>query len=535
MIGVVANPADYPVVEEFFELFKTPWELYRSDRCYDVLLLMGDVPLPRNQVRAVLVYAGRGLACDAGERIEVLARRVDPLMLSYKGTQLPIYDESVTFRGDNDDAALVDEKSHQLAACSRPSPDRTLVRVGYDLFAEVRILLTVGQPIATAGFPTLDLHVAILRDLILACGVPLVEIPPVPAGYRFAACLTHDVDHPHKLDHTMFGFLYRATLGSLIGLMRGRQSLGNMLLNWGAVVKLPLLHLRLVPDPWGEFGRQYSQLEGGARSTFFVIPFGDRAGTDAPRLRASCYGAADIADQMKAIIASGCEIGLHGIDAWLDTSEGRKELEEIRRITGLTQIGVRMHWLFHDEKSPATLEEAGIDFDSTVGYNETIGYRAGTTQVYKPLQARWLLELPLHIMDTALFYPKHLNLSFSEAWEETGKVIDNAVKFGGSMTVNWHDRSIASERLWGDFYSKLIAELAARGAWLASAAQTVAWFRKRRSAVFEFVGQSSDVRVKVCDDRFDDLPELQVKIYRKATQRWSVGLPPLSEVRGAES
>ena len=30
MIGVIADPAEHDVVREFFELFKTPWEFYRS-------------------------------------------------------------------------------------------------------------------------------------------------------------------------------------------------------------------------------------------------------------------------------------------------------------------------------------------------------------------------------------------------------------------------------------------------------------------------------------------------------------------------
>ena len=38
MIGVVARPEDHDVVREFFELFKTPWEFYRRDRRYRVVL-----------------------------------------------------------------------------------------------------------------------------------------------------------------------------------------------------------------------------------------------------------------------------------------------------------------------------------------------------------------------------------------------------------------------------------------------------------------------------------------------------------------
>ncbi len=105
-------------------------------------------------------------------------------------------------------------------------------------------------------------------------------------------------------------------------------------------------------------------------------------------------------------MTAGCEVGLHGIDAWLDSSKGREELEEIRRLTGASEIGVRMHWLYYDQQSPVALEKAGAAYDSTIGYNETVGYRAGTTQAYKPLEATRLLELPLHVMDTALFYPR---------------------------------------------------------------------------------------------------------------------------------
>ena len=93
------------------------------------------------------------------------------------------------------------------------------MRIGYDLFSEIRTLLTQGQPPANADMPALELHIAFLRDLIIGHGIRLIEVPPVPDGHSFIACLTHDVDHPsirqHKWDHTIFGFLYRAVFGSL--------------------------------------------------------------------------------------------------------------------------------------------------------------------------------------------------------------------------------------------------------------------------------------------------------------------------------
>src|SRR5439155_671266 len=113
------------------------------------------------------------------------------------------------------------------------------------------------------------------------------------------------------------------------------------------------------------------------------------------------------------------------------------------------------------------------------GYNETIGYRNGTTQVFNPPGATTLLELPLHIQDGALFYPNRLDLSESEAEKRCRALIDNARQFGGVLTVLWHDRSHGPERFWGDFYIRLVQALKSSKGWFATAGRVVSWFRKR--------------------------------------------------------
>jgi len=94
-------------------------------------------------------------------------------------------------------------------------------------------------------------------------------------------------------------------------------------------------------------------------------------------------------------------------------SRGAK-VRESRSGHGKSEVGVRMHWLLRDENTFCVLEESGYDYDSTAGYNETVGYRCGTTQTFR----RWvqtLLELPLHIQDGAMFYSQRLDLSETEA------------------------------------------------------------------------------------------------------------------------
>ncbi len=522
MIGVIADSADHAVVREFFELFKTPWEFFRADRKYEVLLCAGDARFDET-AKLVLLYSGSKIAFDDQQKLQTRCTEGNPHILSHRGNQIPIYGNCLTFP-EIGNGILVEEDSRECAAYLEQSGERVVARIGYDLFSEIRTLLTSGQPVANASLPAVESHIALLRDLITGCGVPLVEIPPVPNGYQFTACLTHDVDHPairhHKWDHTMFGFLYRATFDSLRKLIRAQMSVQDLLANWKAALKLPFIHFGLAKDFWSEFDDRYLELEKGLRSTFFVIPFRNYRGSNshgpAPRLRAARYEAKDIAATILKLSEAGCEIGLHGIDAWLGSPQGREELEEIRRLTGNSEIGVRMHWLYYDQESPVALETAGAAYDSTLGYNETVGYRVGTTQVYKPLNANQLLELPLHVMDTALFYPAHLNLSPKLARTLLARMVDNAVRFGGCLTINWHDRSTAPERLWGAPYRDLIQDLKARGAWFATAREAVSWFGKRRSVEFEEdPTYPSSVRAKISSNYGHDLPGLRMRIYKE--------------------
>ena len=91
-------------------------------------------------------------------------------------------------------------------------------------------------------------------------------------------------------------------------------------------------------------------------------------------------------------------------------------------------------------------------------------------------------------------------------------MIAGAVRFGGVLTVNWHDRSLAPERLWVGAYRWLLDNCKARGAWFATAAQTVAWFQKRRAVTFAPTG---DGRIKIqAAGGPEDLPALRVRIFQ---------------------
>ncbi len=499
MIAVVAKSEDHAVVAEFFELFKTPWEFFHAASPAEVVLCAQN-KIPANTAKLVLIYGSEPYSLDSEHVFK-------KSFSTNKSEAFPIYGRQ-----------QASQKNVGLILWQTQSAEQIVVRIGYDLFAEVRHLLTIGQPLENAATPTLEKHIELLRELILRHAAPLLEIPPVPVGKNFIACLSHDVDHVgirnHKLDHTFFGFLYRASIGSVLDVFRGKKTFSQLATNWLAVLKLPFVHLGLAKDFWYQFDH-YVELENGVASTFFIIPKKGETGLDAkgqrsPK-RAASYDARDLKEILVGLKKVGKEIGIHGLDAWRDVAAGRDEKKIISEITGARETGVRMHWLYFGETAHQTLESAGFTYDSTVGYNATVGYRAGTTQVFKPLTVNHLLELPMHAMDTALFYPAYLNLSPKQAAEKMSPLITFAAQNGGAFVVNWHDRSIAPERLWDGSYSELIAECKRNGAWFATTGQAVEWFRQRRETLFECSVSSVKIRAAKCSE--NKLPNLRVRVH----------------------
>jgi hypothetical protein len=493
MIGVSCREEQRAAVAEFFELFKTPWEPHRPQGSYHTLLVSAGLPVPLSAARLVVVFGPAPRADDTAQDVSA-GSVLGGTRLELDHGVTPLYGGAMALvPGAPADASI--GGADGTFGVRRDFDGRHVWRVGYDLFEEVRILLGRGQPLESAANPTLDLHVELLRRWMLAAGVSFVEIPPAPAGYPFAVALTHDIDfvgiRRHKFDHTLFGFLWRATAGGLIQFAKGRQSLRNTWRNLVAVLKLPLVWVGAAKDFWMGFDA-YRHIERGLAPTYFFIPFRGRAGDKVnaanPGRRAGPYELAEVADLIRELKAEGCEVGVHGIDSWHDVAKGREEIARVAEYKGDRDIGIRMHWLLQDESTPRVLEQAGYLYDSTSGYNDDIGYRAGTHQVFRPLDCRTLLEMPMHIQDGALFYAGKLALSESVAWDRCQAMIANTGRSGGVLTVLWHDRSLGPERHWGDFYARLVDDLKKRGAWFANARTVVDWFRARRAVRFTAQG-----------------------------------------------
>jgi hypothetical protein len=316
----------------------------------------------------------------------------------------------------------------------------------------------------------------------------------------------------------MFGFAYRSLVPKYLKGLDRETYLARYLKNLGALMSLPLVHMGLRPDFWYPLER-YPEVEKEAKSTFFFIPFKDRPGDSmdgkTARYRAAQYDVCRYREPIRSLTRQGCEVGLHGIDSWRDSRKGREELDTIRGITGDDRIGVRMHWLYFSDETPKRLQEAGVYYDSTLGYNDTVGFRSGTTQVFRLPGTANVFELPLHVQDTAMLYPARMNASESEAIALCGELLEKIKIYGGVFTLNWHDRSLAPERNWDAAYLALLGMLRERKTWFATGGEAVAWFEKRRACCFESPGSSDgipEVRMRIREG--GNGPPLTLRVHR---------------------
>ena len=513
MIGVITEKCHKYIVNEFFELFKTPWDYYTEGERYNVLLTTKK-EMPPSHCALTIIFSSQETEWDINEKIS-LQMHENP-KVRYENIEFPVYGH-ISYLKSGQRTKKAKHLLDGVVNFVTTKDDRIIIRVGYDLFYEIGYLLNTGQPIENSLIPTMDLHAQFLRKCIINAGQPLVEIPPIPPGYDFICCLTHDVDfagiNNHRFDRTMLGFLYRALVKSFIYFCKGRKSFRYLCRNWKAALAVPFVHLRLVKDFWMQF-EKYHAIERGLNSTFYFIPFSDHAGDNgrkpAPKARACKYNLEILKPQLSKLRSRGYEIGLHGIDAWNNKGKGRTEIDRIRGFTDSKEIGVRMHWLYFSENSGKLLEQAGFSYDSSLGYNDAIGYRNGSVQPFILPKTLQFLELPLNIQDTSMFYQERMNLSEERAADLCQKIVNINTLFGGTLTINWHHRSIAPERLWDGYYLLLLKKIKKSRVLFLSGSRAVRWFRNRRKLKFVNCGENPNT-IKI---ELSGLPDFKIDDYQ---------------------
>ncbi len=320
-------------------------------------------------------------------------------------------------------------------------------------------------------------------------------VPLWPHGRRFAVCLTHDVDLM-SLQLTPGQALRYARAG----LAPGIPGVGQGLLR---VIRPPVRLARSVRSGIVRAPSLRDTLErpvaleaerGAAASYFFTVP------PPGPRSRYDCvYAPTDrclfrekrmrVADLMRTLVDEGFDVGLHGgYAAALTPGVLTAEREILEAATGLEVTTTRQHFLRWDiHQTPLYEEEAGLLADSSLGFNSTVGFRAGTSMPFHHFsvarrQQLRLLEVPLIAQDGALLEQHGLRLDLEGARALLRRLFDAVAGVGGVMTLLFHpDKLVYPD--WLALYEWSLDHALENDAWLTSLHDLERWWRLREAAI----------------------------------------------------
>jgi len=300
--------------------------------------------------------------------------------------------------------------------------------------------------------------------------------PTWPDGKPFAVCLTHDVDAVSLYSLRQSLRSRKAQLLNSNGVFQKVRSLA------GLGIDLALSEIRSKQkDPlhcyecWLK-----AEKECGAHSTFFFWP--GLSAVTKPHHTDCRYELTDpvvfdnqkctVAEMIREIDQQGWEIGLH--PSWYsfdDVNELKRQKESLEKALGGEVISIRQHYLHYDiHVTPAVHAEAGFKYDSTLGFNDNVGFRFGTCYPYHLYDLRAenelpIMEIPLIIQDGAMLNPaKGMRLDEETAFQYVKQIAEAVEKVGGVLTLLWHPNGIINQPWW-DLYLRILKYLKEKDAW----------------------------------------------------------------------
>jgi hypothetical protein len=328
----------------------------------------------------------------------------------------------------------------------------------------------------TALRSSLDLLDPPLERLRRGLGAP----PPAWDGATFVVALTHDVDSVRRW--TRIGLRGAAArLKADATAVRGRSAAREA----KALALAPLHKLRGTDPNWRfeEIVRETRRRDASG-CTFFVLGgHGDPHDGAAPevyqRLRPR------LVELLRALDA---EIGLHGsYRSARDPALLADEKRCLERL-GAHVVGQRYHYLRVDpHRNLEAVADARLRYDSTLGFSDSIGFRAGIARPFHPWDLEIdepldIVELPLAVMDVTLAEPRYLGLAPRAAWPQLERLLDWAASNHAGFAVLWHpDRfDPMTAGGWDRLYFRLVDAVNERGGRCMSAADLVSlWLAER--------------------------------------------------------
>jgi len=145
---------------------------------------------------------------------------------------------------------------------------------------------------------------------------------------------------------------------------------------------------------------------------------------------------------------AGVELGVHPSHFTLGSPTLlAEEVATIQSVIGGRANGGRQHHLRWRPDTWLDWENNRLRYDSSVGFADHVGFRAGTALPYKPWlmwldREATLLEIPLIAMDTTLF--RYQRQSTKEIRDTLSRLLSSCRSVGGVFTLLWHNTSFVA-------------------------------------------------------------------------------------------
>ncbi len=278
--------------------------------------------------------------------------------------------------------------------------------------------------------------------------------------HNFIMRVSHDVDQPSMYAYKPWKTIARMMTGHILK----RQNYNAFLA--APYVKLATRERLSVADPYNTFDwlMDVSEANNLKSAFYFICGRTDRSKDADYEIEHPV-----IRNLLRLIHKRGHEIGLHpSYNTFRSTAAIKHEADRLKHICAeegieQDQWGGRMHYLRWAQ--PTTMcawSDAGMSYDSTLGYADHAGFRCGSCHEYPAFDAVRQEQLKLRIrpliaMECSVIDETYMGLgSGREAEEKFLFLKDSCKQVQGCFSLLWHNSYLGTENL-KSIYTSLLA------------------------------------------------------------------------------
>lgn len=158
-------------------------------------------------------------------------------------------------------------------------------------------------------------------------------------------------------------------------------------------------------------------------------------------------------------------IGLHpSFDAWQSPELIRRQRQHLANVSSSPVSACRQHWLqFGWQCTWAAQEQAGIETDATLMFNDRPGFRASAALAWQPWNQQAARPHRLRVQPTAMMDSHFYDYQTMDATQRAAGIqhwIDETRAVGGQIAVLWHPHTLTRDYGWTDGFQELLHALA---------------------------------------------------------------------------